>query len=195
MVEANHRDRELIIEILTQSFQNNLSVNYLIPQDTKRMQRIRELMAYSFDLCMLFGKAVLSENRKACALVVFPDRKRTSLQNLLLSGRLILKAIGISNIVKALSREKQVAQNHPTTPIYHLWFLGVLPEFQGRGAGGKLLDELLADALTMNRSVYLETSTQRNIPWYERHGFTIYGKILLSYTLYLLSSNQNSDPS
>ncbi|MPR37421.1 GNAT family N-acetyltransferase [Salmonirosea aquatica] len=189
MVEATHQDRELAIEILAQSFQDNLSVNYLIPQDSKRMQRIRELMAYSFDLCTLYGKAVLSENKKACALVIFPDLKRTSVQSLLLSGRLIFKAMGIGNIGKALSRENQVAQNHPSTPIYHLWFLGVLPESQGRGIGGKLLDELLADAVRMNRSVYLETSTLRNISWYEGHGFSIYGKILLSYTLYLMRNN------
>lgn len=189
MVEATFQEKELVVEILAQSFQDNLSVNYLIPRDSKRMQRIRELMAYSFDLCRLFGKAVLSENRKACALVIFPDRKRTSVQSLVLSARLILKAMGIRNIGKALSRESQVAQKHPSTQIYHLWFLGVLPEFQSEGTGGELLDELLADAVTMNRPVYLETSTLRNLPWYERHGFSIYGEILLSYTLYLMRSD------
>ena len=189
MVEATDRDKEMVIEILSSSFDDNKSVNYLIPQDSKRVQRIRELMAYSFDLCRLWGKVVISENRKACALVLFPDRKRTMIRSLLLTGRLIFKSIGFINIAKASKRENRVAANHPDIPIYHLWFLGVLPEQQGRGTGSKLLGELLTDASSMNRPLYLETSTQRNIPWYEKHGFSIYGKIQLSYTLYLMRSD------
>ncbi len=186
MVEATNRDKELVVEILARSFDDNKSVNYLIPQDAKRMQRIKELIAYSFEMCRLWGKVVISENRKSCALVIFPDRKRASVRSLLLMGGLILKSIGLRNIGKALGRESQVHAHHPAMPIYHLWFLGVLPEHQGKGYGSQLLDELLADAHGMNRPVYLETSTQRNIPWYGKHGFSIYGEILLSYDLFLL---------
>jgi ribosomal protein S18 acetylase RimI-like enzyme len=189
MVEASEKDRDLVIEILARSFDGNESVNYLIPQDSKRTQRIRELMAYSFDLCRVWGKVVISENRKACALVIFPDRKSTTALSLYLMGRLIFKSIGLSNVVKASRRENRVASNHPSIPIYHLWFLGVLPEQQGRGTGSKLLGELLTEASSMNRPIYLETSTQRNIPWYKKHGLTIYGKIQLSYTLYLLRND------
>lgn len=189
MVEATIEDKELVVEILSRSFEDNMSVNYLIPQGTGKIRRIRELIAYSFEMCRLWGKVVISENRKACALVIFPDRKRTTFRSLLLMGRLILKSIGFRNIGKALNRENQVYANHSATPIYHLWFLGVLPEYQGKGTGGKLLDELLENAARMNRSVYLETSTQRNIPWYQKHGFSIYGKIQLSYMLYLMRSD------
>lgn len=189
MVEATHQDKELVVKILAQSFHDNLSVNYLIPQDSKRVQRIKELMAYSFDICRLWGKVWLTEDKRACALVIFPDLKRTTLPSLLLMGRLILKSIGFPNIAKALNRESQVAEHHPVTPFYHLWFLGVLPEHQGKGIGSKLLNQLLADAVGMNKPVYLETSTQRNLPWYEKHGFSIYGEIKLSYTLLLMRSD------
>ena len=173
---------------MASSFEDNKSVNYLIPPDSKRIQRIRELIAYSYEMCRLWGKVVISEDRNACALVIFPDRKRTTLRSLLLIGRLILKSIGIGNVGKALDREKRVYAHHPATPIYHLWFIGVLPEVQGKGIGSRLLDDLLADAAVMERPVYVETSTQRNIPWYQKHGFTVFGKISLSYTLSLLRS-------
>ncbi len=189
MVEAKNSDKKRVVEILSRSFDDNKSVNYLIPHDSRRMQRIGELMAYSYEQCRLWGKVVLSEDRKACALVIFPDRKRTTLPSLLLMGWLILKSIGFLNIAKAIDRESQVASHHPATPFYHLWFLGVLPEYQGEGIGSKLLNELLADANAMNRPVHLETSTHRNIPWYEKHGFSIYSKISLSYDLFLLRRN------
>lgn len=190
MVEATNRDKELIIKILSRSFEDNMSVNYLIPQDSKRTQRLGELITYSFEMCRLWGKVVISENRDACALVIFPDRKRTTFRSLLIMGRLILKSIGFRNLRKALNRENQVYAHHPSTPIYHLWFVGVLPEHQGEGIGSKILDEILRDAAKMGRLVYLETSSHKNIPWYQKHGFSIYGKIQLSYTLFLMRSDK-----
>ncbi|WP_373512206.1 GNAT family N-acetyltransferase [Persicitalea sp.] len=190
MVEATIEDKKLVVEILFRSFEDNMSVNYLIPHDSKRTLRLRELIAYSLEMCRLWGKVVISENRKACALVIFPDRKRTTLRSLLIMGRLILKSIGFWNIRKALSRENQVYAHHPRIPIYHLWFVGVLPEHQGEGIGSKILEEIMKDAAEMGRPVYLETSTHKNIPWYQKHGFSIYGKIQLSYTLFLMRSDK-----
>jgi hypothetical protein len=66
MIKANYGDKERIIKILAQSFDDNKSVNYIIPQDKKRKQRIRQLMAYSFDICLQYGKVFLSDDKKAC---------------------------------------------------------------------------------------------------------------------------------
>ena len=124
MVEATHRDKELVVEILAQSFHDNLSVNYLIPQDSKRVQRIKELMAYSFDLCRLWGKVWLTEDKRACALVIFPDLKRTTLPSLLLMGRLILKSIGFLNIAKAHQSGKSgrgASSGHSILPCMVSW--------------------------------------------------------------------------
>lgn len=99
---------------------------------------------------------------------------------------LIWNSIGVGNIRKALDRENRIGALHPHTPFYHLWFIGVRPDQQGKGSGGKLLNEILLEAGELNRPVYLETSTLRNLPWYEKYGFKIYDKLELTYTLYLL---------
>jgi ribosomal protein S18 acetylase RimI-like enzyme len=186
MVEATAGDKALIVDILSEAFLENKSVNYLVPQDRKRRDRLRKLIEYSFDICRQSGKAVLSDDRKACALLIFPERKKTTLKTIGLMVDLIRNSIGVGNIIKAARRESRIAARHPQGSLYHLWFIGVSPEDQGKGSGGRLLKEIQQEAGTLNRTVVLETSTLQNLPWYEKHGFTIYDQLEFTYTLYLL---------
>lgn len=48
MIPADYKDKELVVDILTKSFADNKSVNYIIKQDGKRIERIKNLMRYSF---------------------------------------------------------------------------------------------------------------------------------------------------
>jgi hypothetical protein len=75
MTRANYNEKSRVVDILTQSFENNKSVNYIVKQDEKRLQRIKALMNYSFDVCYFFGDVLFSDDKKACALVVYPDKK------------------------------------------------------------------------------------------------------------------------
>lgn len=54
----------------------NQSINYIILQDGRRAARMQALMQYSFDVCYLFGDVFLSDDRKACALVLYPEKRR-----------------------------------------------------------------------------------------------------------------------
>src|SRR5215831_16031198 len=105
MIRAEYSDKKLIAEILAKSFNDNKSVNYIVKQDAKRSRRLRSLMEYSFDICYLFGDVFLSDNKKGCALVVLPDKKKATLKSVLLDLKLIFSCIGLSNINKAMSRE------------------------------------------------------------------------------------------
>lgn len=70
--------------------------------------------------------------------------------------------------------------------MVYLWFIGVDPDQQHRGIGSALLGEIIADASNRNLPVYLETSTRRNLPWYERFDFEVYDQLVLDYTLFFL---------
>lgn len=186
MITARKEDKQLVIDILAQSFESNQSVNYIVLQDSKRQQRIKHLMDYSFEICYTYGKVYLSDDRKACALVLFPDQKTFSIKSTLLDISLIINAIGLTRIGTALSRESAITSQYPKDPIYYLWFLGVLPSAQGEGTGSKLLSEIIADAGSQHKPIYLETSTVKNLPWYQKFGFKIYHELEFTYKLYML---------
>ncbi len=186
MKNADYSEKELVVDILTASFEANKSVNYIVKQDSKRKIRIRTLMDYSFDVCKAFGNVYLSEDKKACALVLFPDQKRTTLKSILLDAKLIFSCVGISNLKKTLDRESLIKKTQPKDTMYYLWFIGVDPKHQNSGIGSTLLNEVIQDSAEKKRSIYLETSTMKNLPWYKKFGFDVYNELDLSYKLFFL---------
>ncbi|RKR83410.1 acetyltransferase (GNAT) family protein [Mucilaginibacter gracilis] len=186
MINAKRTDKCLVTELLSAAFNDNLSVNYIIRQDDKRKERILALMDYSFEVCYRFGEVWLSEDRKACALVLFPHQKRTTFASLWLDIKLILKAVGVSGIRKALNQEARIKAKRPKKTMAYLWFIGVSPLYQHQGTGGRLLKEVLGHATGLGLPVYLETSTERNLSWYEKHGFAVYDTLDLGYILHFL---------
>ena len=59
---------------------------------------------------------------------------------------------------------------------WYLWAVGVSPPSQGRGIGGMLLEPVLTRASADGTACYLETGEERNIRFYERHGFKVVGE-------------------
>lgn len=189
MIKASYNDKSLVIDILTNSFDANQSVNYIVQQGSKRIEHIKYLMEYSFEICFMFGDVFLSDDRRACALVLYPEKKKSNIKAILLDIKLILNSVGISNISKALSRESKIKKAYPKdVPMYYLWFIGVYPSEQNKGIGTQLLQSLLSDSKGKNREVFLETSTIKNLPWYKNLGFSVYNELDFGYKLYFLKS-------
>ena len=190
MIKATEVDKPLVIQILTSSFHDNKSVNFIVKQDENWFRRIQALMAYSFEVCIRFGKVYLSDDRAACALVLFPDEKKTTLDAILLDIQLVFATIGLNRVFKVLGRESKVKKLHPKERLYYIWFIGVDPQYHRLGIGSKLLKEILSDAKSRDRMPCLETSTPRNVPWYQSFGFEFYDQLDLGYTLYFLKLTQ-----
>lgn len=186
MTRAIHSDKDLIVNILVDSFEDNKSVNYIIRQDNKKLQRIRKLIEYSYDVCNLFGDVFISEDKKGCALVIMPDRKKVTRKSIFLDAKLAISCMGLSNTKKAMDREAKIKSIHPKGLLYYLWFIGVSPDAQNTGIGSKLLNSIIEESRRQNRVIILETSTEKNLPWYEKHGFTIYNELDFGYRLYCL---------
>jgi len=186
MVRAKTNDKSFVVDLLSQSFDNNQSVNYIVRQDKKRLRRIRFLMDYSYEVCSQSGDVWLSDDHKACALLLYPHLKRTTLKSIWLDVKLIFQVIGLCGVQKAMKRETQIKKLQPKAPMAYLWFIGVNPANQHNNVGTKLLNEIIEDANSKALPVYLETSTLQNLPWYERQGFKIYNKLELGYTLFFL---------
>lgn len=184
MTCAKRTDKLLVTELLCEAFNDNLSVNYIILQDKKHEQRIRALMDYSFEMCYRFGEVWLSDDRKACALLLYPHLRKTTFYSVWLDFKLVFSAIGIDRIGKALDRENKIKTFQPKLPMAYLWFIGVNPLYQHQGIGSCLLKEILSHATGHGLSVYLETSTESNLAWYEKHGFSAYDTLDLCYKLH-----------
>lgn len=64
-------------------------------------------------------------------------------------------------------------KQHATSRHWYLFILGVDPEWQGKGVGGRLLAPVLQEADQEGLPCYLKTVNEQNLVFYERQGFTV----------------------
>lgn len=184
MIPAKKDHKAIVVDILRESFDDNQSINYIVKQDGKRKDRIRQLMEYCFEMCLLKGQIFLSEDHNGCALILHPERKAGLIETISLDLKLAFRSIGLSRVRKVMKREKLIKAHQPREPFHYLWFIGVYPDSQGKGIGSKLLDDILQYYQKDERPFYLETSVLTNLPWYKKYGFKIINEIDIGYKLY-----------
>jgi GNAT superfamily N-acetyltransferase len=95
-------------------------------------------------------------------------------------------------IKKVMKKETVTNDTLPKNLDYiHLWFLGVDPSVQGKGIGGKFLTELIEKYSSFKSAMCLETSTLRNLPFYEKNGFEVYSIKNFGFDLYFFKDLLN----
>ena len=99
---------------------------------------------------------------------------------------ILLRCVGLRNVLKVLQRESLIKRLHPREPFAYLWFIGVSPEVQQKGIGSVMLRQIQDHYDQKSLPVYLETSVDGNVCWYERAGFIMYDKLDLGFTLYCM---------
>lgn len=72
---------------------------------------------------------------------------------------------------------EQMGGYHPAEPHWYLPLIGVDPSRQGRGYGSALLEQGLSRCDAEHQPAYLESTNERNIPLYQRHGFEVLGEV------------------
>ena len=73
----------------------------------------------------------------------------------------------------------QLERRHPRTPHWYLAILGTEPAAQGRGIGSAVLAPVLERCDADGVGAYLESSKERNIAYYARHGFRVTDELRL----------------
>lgn len=83
--------------------------------------------------------------------------------------------VGPARAAEVLGALGTTAGLAPDRPGPYLNYLAVHPAHQGRGLGGALLRHGLASLADADGSPWLATTDERNVPFYERHGFATAG--------------------
>ena len=86
---------------------------------------------------------------------------------------------GPQQLEVALRSLAAVEEKHPEEPHWYLAVLGTDPDWQGKGFGSAAMAPVLAKADEEGVPAYLESSKERNVPLYERHGFRVTEEITL----------------
>jgi ribosomal protein S18 acetylase RimI-like enzyme len=84
-----------------------------------------------------------------------------------------------TNLVTTLRVLNLIETLHPHEPHWYLASLGTAVDHQGQGVGTSLMQPVLQHCDAEGIPAYLESSKERNVPFYRRHGFEVVKEVAL----------------
>ena len=175
MILATRKDKPLVVRILMEAFQDNLQINWIVaPADRGREKRLRVLMELAFEAGLAEGEVYLTDDRHGVAVWKTPPKESFSVWDVLTKAKFAFR-MGPARLVRILQLEREISGQHPPDSRFlYLWFLGVKPEWQGRGLSSQLLNPMLDRAQAERMPVLLEASNPKNVDLYRHKGFAVY---------------------
>ncbi len=162
-----------VMDTLALAFSADPAVRYMFPTADGFLRNFNRLAAAMAGSALAAGTAWVADDGAAAALWLAPGVQG--------DGEAIGALVG-----EAVAPERQgvlaevgelMDQFHPREPHWYLSLIGVDPSRQGQGLGAALLKAGLARCDADGLSAYLESSSPKNVPLYERHGFEVIGLI------------------
>lgn len=89
-----------------------------------------------------------------------------------------IKTVGVERILKVIKTSSIISKYHPKLDCFYLVALGTAPEDQGRGLGSDVIQPVIDTCDVKKIPIFLETSNEKNLSFYEKHGFKIQHEIV-----------------
>ncbi len=165
-------DSERISQVLSQAFETDPPLNWLIRQDHRKYVALQELFSVAFrKMTHPFGCVEASDDFTGVALWTPPQRWKLSLDVEITLLPTFIRVLGFRGFGRKMQAIHQLQRHHPKKPHYYLFAMGVLPHLQGKGIGTALIRSRLLKCDREQVPVYLEASTEMSRKLYERMGF------------------------
>jgi GNAT superfamily N-acetyltransferase len=170
---AKEADQDQVVTSIVLAFSADPAVRWAYPDPHQFLSSFPDLVRAFAGKAFEYGTAHYVEGFSSAALWLPPD----VLHDEEALGSLLLRTVSEEMHEEAFAVLEQQASYHPTEPHWYLPFIGVDPALQGKGYGSVLLRHGLATCDRNHQIAYLDASSPRSIPLYERHGFKLLGKV------------------
>ena len=150
------------------------------PSDRLRMRVLERFQATRLGQLLPHGEVWTTEALNCASLWAPPGHWRTTVGQDLALARAVLHPRLLARFPTTVTGLLGMERKHPREPAH--WYLAVLgtePQAQGQGLGSAALGPVLEQCDTDGVCAYLESSKERNIDFYARHGFRVTGEIRL----------------
>jgi ribosomal protein S18 acetylase RimI-like enzyme len=174
-----HEDLDPVAGVLGRAFEADPVFRAILPSDAHRRRALPALFREWIRLLHLPHPATswTTDDLAGAALWSPSGAWGVGLGSILRMGPRMLAAMG-SRALPGLRVLHAIEAPHPRKPHVYLRVLGCEPERQGRGIGSRLLQPMLAQCDARGDAAYLESSNEKNVPLYRRHGFEVTGEVV-----------------
>jgi ribosomal protein S18 acetylase RimI-like enzyme len=168
---------EAAAAMLARAFRDDPLYRAVAPREDRRRMLLLWLHDKMLRYCALHGTMHTLPSLEGAACWLPPGRAELTIGGILRSGLIGLPLrMGLGAYVRFndyVSRTNDFRRSHTPDTYWYLWVLGVDPAHQGRGIGGRLMRPVLERADASGTVCYLETEAERNLVFYQRHGFRV----------------------
>ena len=179
VVSVERAVRARAVDAVTRAFLDDPMWSCVLPDREDRGSLLRPMWDALIGFSRVYGEALTTSDGEGAACWVAPGNTRTTLWKLLRTGMALPRSMmrlpkdareRFFGMMRFIDRHHKELM---TGPHWYLWVLGVAPEAQGRGIGGRLLEPILERAAAEGVPCYLETQTEENVAFYRKRGFEV----------------------
>ena len=166
-------------EAMSRAFYDDPAWTYLVPDDAKRLRLLPSFFNIMLRYSQRYGEVYTTTASEGAACWLPPGNTTPLLHRLIRIGihdarlGMDLGWTGFRRYIAMEACSAAVHQQSVTGGHWYLWVLGVDPAHQRQGIGGMLMQPIFERADSTRLPCYLETSNERNIAFYQKHGFTV----------------------
>jgi ribosomal protein S18 acetylase RimI-like enzyme len=178
---ATLADVPRLAQALASAFQDDPVIAWVFPDEHRRRAVLAAFMAFRLRKLAFPHDQVWMTAGGAAAAVWLPPPGRWQLsraQRLRLLPPLV-RFLGLRTASVLAGLERMEARHPQDRSHWYLFILGTEPAAQGQGLASALLDQMLARVDADGMPVYLESSNERNLAWYGRHGFEVTNELVI----------------
>jgi GNAT superfamily N-acetyltransferase len=169
---AADADLDALSETLALAFEEYPWTNWTVAAD-HHLDRLRGLYRlYAQADGLPFGEIWVTDGCESVAVWMPPGHRGPSDDALDRLASAIARLFG-DRLEAAHEAEAVIRALRPEIPHWYLASMGTRPELQGQGLGSEVLAPVLARCDADNLPAYCDTSTERNVRFYARHGFAV----------------------
>jgi ribosomal protein S18 acetylase RimI-like enzyme len=173
---ASAADVPALAATLTRAFDDDPLTTWLFPNADARRRKLPTFFRALLRASLPFGEVYTTEDARCAAIWNPPGAFPLGWYQDARLGLTTTRLVGL-RITTCARGLMYFASHHPRERHWYLQMLGTDPDWQGRGAGSAIMAPVLERCDAEHERVYLESSKERNIPFYERHGFRVTAEI------------------
>jgi GNAT superfamily N-acetyltransferase len=170
---AKAADQDHIIAVLALAFSTDPGARWIYPDPYNYMSYFPDIIRAFGGRAFQHGTAHYVEGFFGAALWLPPDVAPKEQEMMALMQRTVAE----STLEDFRCVMEQASRYRPTEPHWYLPLTGVDPMHQGNGSGSALMKHALTTCDRDQRLAFLESTNERNVPFYQRHGFEVLGTV------------------
>ena len=168
MKTVDHGNQEQVIDILTEAFHDDPVINWC----GNHPDSIRPFFEITMPSYIPQGLTYIEPGDRGAAAWLGPNQKLAWSYTAANLWR-VIRMGGLRGIWRMIRSGTITEREHPKTPHYYLFAIGVMPGNKGKGIGTGLISHILRRCDEEGIPAYLENSKPENLPFYEGHGFKV----------------------